>query len=51
MSQPSCSTAIKVIVDRCEGLLPAGASALSTKPYVHYRWVGGCGTENACLRR
>ncbi len=40
LNQPGNTSCIKVIVERCEGLVPAGGSTLTIKPYVHYRWAG-----------
>lgn len=40
LNQPGNTSCIKVIVERCEGLVPAGGSTLTIKPYVHYRFPG-----------
>ncbi|EFJ46513.1 hypothetical protein VOLCADRAFT_118102 [Volvox carteri f. nagariensis] len=40
LSQPGNNSCIKVIIERCEQLVPAGGTALTIKPYVHYRFPG-----------
>ncbi|GFR44254.1 hypothetical protein Agub_g5456 [Astrephomene gubernaculifera] len=40
LTQAGASSCIKVIIERCEQLLPAGGSAATMRPYVHYRFPG-----------
>ncbi|KAG2431181.1 hypothetical protein HXX76_009709 [Chlamydomonas incerta] len=40
LTQPGTSQAVKVIIERCDGLVPAGGSAMTLRPYVYYRFPG-----------
>ncbi|KXZ46909.1 hypothetical protein GPECTOR_39g403 [Gonium pectorale] len=40
LTQPGNSTCVKVIIERCEGLVVSGGTGLTIKPYVHYRFPG-----------
>ncbi|KAG2447989.1 hypothetical protein HYH02_007017 [Chlamydomonas schloesseri] len=40
LTQPGNSQAVKVIIERCDGLVPAGGTALTMRPYVYYRFPG-----------
>ncbi|GLI67567.1 hypothetical protein VaNZ11_011794 [Volvox africanus] len=40
LTQPGNNSCIKVIIERCEQLIPAGGTALTIKPYVHYKFPG-----------
>ncbi|GIL57334.1 hypothetical protein Vafri_12599 [Volvox africanus] len=40
LTQPGNNSCIKVIIERCEQLVPASGTALTIKPYVHYKFPG-----------
>ncbi|GLC41809.1 hypothetical protein PLESTM_001241900 [Pleodorina starrii] len=40
LTQPGNNSCIKVIIERCEQLVPAGGTPLTIKPYVHYKFPG-----------